>query len=122
MRRNRARQRLCAYTGNKLYRGPRSGAAMRLESRSRLVVVDDRLWVVEALEPVHPPRFEDLLAAHRLPLRQVAPHVLALGIEAPRLAHRVQHPVGPGVVAGPGHPLPVAGVVGDLAVAEQVPE
>jgi hypothetical protein len=40
-------------------------------------------------------------------------------VEAPGLAQRVHHPVGPGVVAGPGHPLPVARVVRHFAVREQ---
>ena len=52
-----------------------------------------------------------------LQLLDVAAHVVAIGVEAARLAHRVEDPVGTGVVARARDPLPVAGVVGDLAVA-----
>jgi hypothetical protein len=40
-------------------------------------------------------------------------------VEPLRLTQRVHHPVGPGVVAGSGHPLPVARIVGHIGVREQ---
>ena len=51
--------------------------------------------------------------------RQVAADVLAGPVELLGLAQRVHHPVGPGVVPGSGHPLPVARVVRHVAVREQ---
>ena len=100
----------------------RSYAAPRPEGRSRLVVVDDRLGIAEPAEAIEQPGPVDRLSARPPQLRQVAAHVGALGVEALGLAQGVEDAVGTGVVAGPSHPLPVAGVVGDLAVGEQVPE
>ena len=50
-------------------------------------------------------------------------HVVAAGVELVALQDRVEHPVvGRGVGAGAGHPLPVAHVLRDVAVDQQVPE
>ena len=52
-------------------------------------------------------------------LRDVPAHVVAVPVEPGRLAQRVEYPAGPRAVAGPGDPLPVARVVGHVAVGEQ---
>ena len=52
----------------------------------------------------------------------VATNVHAVGVEALGLPDRVEPAVGPGVVAGAGHPLPVAGVVRHVAVEQPAEE
>ena len=55
-------------------------------------------------------------------LRNVAAHVLPVGIEPGRLAERVKYPAGARVVARARDPLPVARVAGHVAVGEQCSE
>ena len=53
----------------------------------------------------------------------VAQHVFAVGVEALGLGRSgLNTRVGSGVGAGPGHPLPVELVVGDVAVDQEVQE
>src|SRR3954452_21475564 len=87
-------------------------------------VVDNRLGVVDraALQRPDLPRLVERLAVDRRQLGDVAPDVVAAGVEALRLSQRIEDAVRPGVVAGARDPLPVPGVVGDIAVDQQVPE
>ena len=102
-RRPRAGRRVPFSSGRGLRAGRRSGP----DSRAREHVVRER------------PRLVHGGAVQAGQLRDVPAHVVAARVEPLRLAHRVEAPVGPGVGAGAGDPLPVARVVGDVAVDQQ---
>src|SRR5918999_1522277 len=82
--------------------------------------MDDRWRVVEATPAGggQVPGTVHARAVYVGEFRDVSAYVVALGIEAGRLPQRVQYLAGPGVVAGAGNPLPVTGVVGDVAVGQ----
>ena len=63
------------------------------------------------------------LIRERSDLGDPAAHVRAAGIEAFALCHRIEDAeIGCGVQAGAGDPLPVPGIVRDVAIDEAVPE
>ena len=83
--------------------------------------LDDGIGVVQLLAfgVVELPWGLDARRVQAGQLGQVAAYVRTGLVEPLGLAERVHHPVGPGVIAGPGHPLPVARVGGHVAVREQ---
>ena len=87
----------------------------------RVVVVDDRVGVVVGTADGGVGRV-GRRATERGELGHVAAHVVAVGVEARALHGRVEDAVRVGVGAGPGDPLPVEVVVGDVAVEQVIEE
>ena len=81
---------------------------------------NDRRRIADAGEsaPAQTPWLVDQGRVERPQLGDVAPDVLAAGIESPSLARRAQHPVRVRPGAAPGHPLPVQVVERDVRVHE----
>ena len=66
-----------------------------------------------------PPWLVDLPPRGGGQFRNVAANVVTGGVESVGLAEQVEPAPWPGVVAGPGDPLPVAAVAGDVSVDQQ---
>src|SRR5689334_4963638 len=105
-------------------RAPTARSSTRAERHAYGFVIHDRPRVVEraAFGVGKLPRRMDHSAVDVRKLGYIAADVFAGRIEPHRLSNRVEHAVGTRVVASSGDPLPVARVVGDVAVDEPVDE